>query len=92
MCNFITIGVFLHCARGTFIAMVQITVYTGAIMVLFLFVIMLLGAERLEGAQTCLTRRGKDHCRSFGCGACVSIGYLIIREAVSYRYGIAASG
>ena len=28
-----------------FLAMVQVTVYTGAIMVLFLFVIMLLGAE-----------------------------------------------
>ncbi len=33
-----------------FLAMVQITVYAGAIMVLFIFVIMLLGAEKL-GAQ-----------------------------------------
>jgi NADH-quinone oxidoreductase subunit J len=32
-----------------FLAMVQITVYAGAIMVLFLFVIMLLGAEKLGG-------------------------------------------
>ncbi|NJO84283.1 MAG: DUF4397 domain-containing protein, partial [Blastochloris sp.] len=31
-----------------FLAMIQITVYAGAIMVLFLFVIMLLGAERLQ--------------------------------------------
>jgi NADH-quinone oxidoreductase subunit J len=30
-----------------FIAMAQVTVYAGAIMVLFLFVIMLLGAEKL---------------------------------------------
>lgn len=30
-----------------FIAMAQITIYAGAIMVLFLFVIMLLGAEKL---------------------------------------------
>jgi NADH-quinone oxidoreductase subunit J len=32
---------------GPFIAMVQIAVYAGAIMVLFLFVVMLLGAERI---------------------------------------------
>jgi len=31
-----------------FIAMAQVTVYAGAIMVLFLFVIMLLGAERAD--------------------------------------------
>lgn len=34
-----------------FLALIQITVYTGAIMVLFLFVIMLLGAERLQDAE-----------------------------------------
>ena len=32
--------------NAPFLAMIQITVYTGAIMVLFLFVIMLLGSER----------------------------------------------
>jgi len=35
-----------------FLAMVQITVYAGAIMVLFLFVIMLLGAEKLDVRET----------------------------------------
>src|SRR4030095_16917960 len=39
--------VFLMLA-APFIAMVQVTVYAGAIMVLFLFVIMLLGAEMLR--------------------------------------------
>jgi NADH:ubiquinone oxidoreductase subunit 6 (subunit J) len=34
--------------NAPFLAMIQITVYTGAIMVLFLFVIMLLGAEKLQ--------------------------------------------
>lgn len=34
--------------NAPFLSMVQITVYTGAIMVLFLFVIMLLGSERLQ--------------------------------------------
>mgnify|MGYP001281217379 FL=1 len=47
--NFVTIGVFYITLNAPFIAMVQITVYAGAIMVLFLFVIMLLGAEQLRG-------------------------------------------
>lgn len=49
--NFATIGVFYLILNAPFIAMVQITVYAGAIMVLFLFVIMLLGAEQLPGLQ-----------------------------------------
>jgi NADH-quinone oxidoreductase subunit J len=47
--NFVTIGIFYIILNAPFIAMVQITVYAGAIMVLFLFVIMLLGAEQLRG-------------------------------------------
>lgn len=45
--NFVTVAVFYLLLGAPFIAMAQITVYAGAIMVLFLFVIMLLGAERL---------------------------------------------
>ncbi len=47
--NFATIAVLYILLNAPFIAMVQITVYAGAIMVLFLFVIMLLGAEKLGG-------------------------------------------
>jgi NADH-quinone oxidoreductase subunit J len=47
--NFVTIAVMYLTLNAPFIAMVQITVYAGAIMVLFLFVIMLLGAEKLLG-------------------------------------------
>jgi NADH-quinone oxidoreductase subunit J len=50
--NFATIAVLYVVLNAPFIAMVQITVYAGAIMVLFLFVIMLLGAERLRGVDT----------------------------------------
>jgi NADH-quinone oxidoreductase subunit J len=46
--NFITIATLFLLLNAAFIAMVQVTVYAGAIMVLFLFVIMLLGAERLQ--------------------------------------------
>jgi NADH-quinone oxidoreductase subunit J len=49
--NFVTIAVFYLILEAPFIAMVQVTVYAGAIVVLFLFVIMLLGAERLQGMQ-----------------------------------------
>jgi len=45
--NFITVAIFYLLLGAPFIAMSQITVYAGAIMVLFLFVIMLLGAESL---------------------------------------------
>jgi NADH-quinone oxidoreductase subunit J len=45
--NFGTVAVFYVLLGAPFIAMAQITVYAGAIMVLFLFVIMLLGAEQL---------------------------------------------
>src|SRR5688572_23014343 len=45
--NFTTVAVFYLLLGAPFIAMAQITVYAGAIMVLFLFVIMLLGAESL---------------------------------------------
>lgn len=37
--------------NAPFLAMIQITVYAGAIMVLFLFVIMLLGAEQIQTAD-----------------------------------------
>ena len=50
--NFVTVAVFYLLLGAPFIALVQITVYAGAIMVLFLFVIMLLGAESLPEEQT----------------------------------------
>jgi len=45
--NFTTVAIFYLLLGAPFIAMSQITVYAGAIMVLFLFVIMLLGADAL---------------------------------------------
>jgi NADH-quinone oxidoreductase subunit J len=45
--------------RAEFVAMVQVIVYAGAIMVLFLFVIMYLNLKRdVEGGATLLLRRG----------------------------------
>jgi NADH-quinone oxidoreductase subunit J len=48
--NFATVAVFYLLLGAPFIALAQVTVYAGAIMVLFLFVIMLLGAEKLPKA------------------------------------------
>src|SRR5919109_2510834 len=52
--NFVTVAVFYLLLGAPFIAMAQITVYAGAIMVLFLVVIMLLGAESLPGISNWL--------------------------------------
>jgi NADH-quinone oxidoreductase subunit J len=49
--NFASVAVFYLLLSAPFLAMMQVTVYAGAIMVLFLFVIMLLGVERLAPAQ-----------------------------------------
>src|SRR5512145_2212219 len=49
--NFVTVAVFYLLLGAPFVAMAQVTVYAGAIMVLFLFVIMLLGAESLPKAE-----------------------------------------
>ncbi len=46
--NFFTIAVFYLILGASFLFAVQIIVYAGAIMVLFLFVIMLLGVDREE--------------------------------------------
>src|SRR5262249_21243106 len=45
--NFACVAFFYLLLNAPFLAMIQITVYAGAIMALFMFVIMLLGAERL---------------------------------------------
>jgi NADH-quinone oxidoreductase subunit J len=49
--NFGVAAVFYLLMNAPFLAVVQVSVYAGAIMVLFLFVIMLLGAERLPVSE-----------------------------------------
>jgi NADH-quinone oxidoreductase subunit J len=55
--NFSFVAVLYLVLGAPFLAMAQVTVYAGAIMVLFLFVIMLLGAERLPGADPLKSQR-----------------------------------
>jgi NADH-quinone oxidoreductase subunit J len=49
--NFVVAAIFYILMNAPFLAAVQVSVYAGAIMVLFIFVIMLLGAERLKPAD-----------------------------------------
>jgi NADH-quinone oxidoreductase subunit J len=49
--NFATVAVLYLILGAPFISLSQITVYAGSIMVLFLFVIMLLGAEHLPPSE-----------------------------------------
>ena len=60
--NFITIAVFFLGLNAPFLGMVQVTLYAGAIMVLFVFVIMLLGAEHVP--LTSGLQAGRFHWRS----------------------------
>jgi NADH-quinone oxidoreductase subunit J len=55
--NFVSVAILYLILGAPFIALAQITVYAGAIMVLFLFVIMLLGAERLTVGETLTWQR-----------------------------------
>ena len=49
--NFGTVAVLYLILGAPFIALTQVTVYAGSVVVLFLFVIMLLGAERMPGGE-----------------------------------------
>jgi len=67
--NFLGVAFLYLMLEAPFLAMVQIAVYAGAIMVLFLFVIMLLGAEK-TGAGS--------HLRRFRWMAPVAIGLALV--------------
>lgn len=49
--NFMTVALLYIALGAPYIALAQVTVYAGSIMVLFLFVIMLLGGEQLPFAE-----------------------------------------
>jgi NADH-quinone oxidoreductase subunit J len=55
--NFSLVAVLYLVLGAPFLAMAQVTVYAGAIMVLFLFVIMLLGAEKLPTREPLKSQR-----------------------------------
>jgi len=76
--NLATVAVFYLLLGAPFVAMAQITVYAGAIMVLFLFVIMLLGAEKLPKGEVLPWQRPL----AIGAAALllVEAGYLLLQR------------
>jgi len=83
--NFTAVAIFYLLLNAPFIAVTQVAVYAGAIMVLFLFVIMLLGAERLEASADLPWQRP----------LAFILGGILIVEAVYlviFRYSAGAMG
>lgn len=79
--NFASVAILYLTLGAPFIALAQITVYAGAIMVLFLFVIMLLGAERLP------VGRSLPWQRPIG----IVLGFILLAEAayvIVFRSGL----
>jgi len=74
--NFGAVAIFYLILDAPFIALTQVTVYAGAIMVLFLFVIMLLGAE-----QT-----GRTSAAWWLQPLALSLGVILLAEAVYIIY------
>ena len=76
--NFATVAVFFLTLGGSFIAVAQVAVYAGAIMVLFLFVIMLLGAEKLGQTETLAWQ--KPLALVLGVVLLVETGYVLLTQ------------
>lgn len=83
--NFATVAVFYLLLEAPFIAIAQITVYAGAILVLFLFVIMLLGAEQLRNPHTMPWQR--PMAVVFGLVLLAETGYIIWTQQGSLPAG-----
>src|SRR5919106_523603 len=82
--NQFTLAVFFVLLEAHFLAAVQVIVYAGAIMVLFLFVIMFLGVDRREALVE--TIRGQRV-------AAITLGLLVIAEVVvAVRLGVGIAG
>ncbi len=80
--NFFTIAVFYLVLGASFLFAVQIIVYAGAIMVLFLFVIMLLGVDREE---TLVERLRGQRVMAVGLGAGIAIEIVVaIRAGIGF--------
>jgi NADH-quinone oxidoreductase subunit J len=77
--NFGTVAVFYLLLGAPFIAMAQVSVYAGAIMVLFLFVIMLLGTGVIQNQP----RQSWQRPVAFVLGVIlvVEAGYLLVTQA-----------
>jgi NADH-quinone oxidoreductase subunit J len=83
--NFSAGGIIYLTLGAPFIALVQISVYAGAIMVLFLFVIMLLGTDKLPVSQA--ARWQIPLAAGLGVVLLAEVAYMIV-----FRSPVGASG
>ena len=74
--NFGTIALLYLILGAPFIALAQVTVYAGAIMVLFLFVIMVLGTDRAPLKET--LRRQRPMAITLGVGILAEALYILV--------------
>ena len=82
--NFFTIAVFFLMLGSSFLFVVQIIVYAGAIMVLFLFVIMLLGVDREDSLRERIAGQR---------WVAIALGVGLVAEvATAVRLGVGLSG
>ena len=81
--NFFTLAVFFLVLGSPFLFVVQIIVYAGAIMVLFLFVIMLLGVDRHESLV--------EHIRGQRPAALLLAAALVAEIVAAIRLGVGIS-
>jgi NADH-quinone oxidoreductase subunit J len=77
--NFGSISVMYLLLRAPFLFVVQLIVYAGAIIVLFLFVVMLLGAERVEDEHDPLARWQQPLALALAAVLVVEAGYIVFR-------------
>jgi NADH-quinone oxidoreductase subunit J len=79
--NFGAIAVLYLLLRAPFLFTIQLIVYAGAIIVLFLFVVMLLGAERAEDDHDVITRWQRPLALILGAALLVEAGYVFLRSS-----------
>lgn len=87
--NFISVAVLYLLLQAAFIAMVQVTVYAGAIMVLFLFVIMLLGAEQIEVSPSMPWQR--PAAIALAAAVLIQFGYILLVRPIGAIESLAAA-
>jgi NADH-quinone oxidoreductase subunit J len=86
--NFGSVAVFYLMLGSPFIALSQVTVYGGAIMILFLFVIMLLGTEEIPGE---IKWKNVLPAAGLGLALVVEAGYIVFRKIAATDLQVATS-
>ena len=75
----LSIGVFYMAQAGPFLGVIQIIVYTGAIMILFVFVLMMVGRDASD--STVETLRGqRAYAAWFGIGFAALVGVIVYQS------------